>query len=451
MNTYILKKNIKTSTFQDGTSSNGIWYNLILFLFLGIILYLILWVKMRNVGEFSGDYLLIGYTIFLTTFQMLRLVSALFYRQSLNHVTSDLSPARQQELYEPKVTFVVPCKNEEEAIHTTISKCFEAEYPREKIEVIVINDGSTDRTGEILNRMKAEEYPDLNIIHWVKNKGKREGMNAGFRLARGEIIIQLDSDSYIIPETFRKLIEPFKNPEIGAVCAHADPENASQNWMSKMQAAYYFMSFRVLKAAESTFGIVFCCSGCSSAYRKSVVLPVLDSWLQETFMGKRVTWGDDRALTSYVIKTGHKTIYTDLAKAVTIVPTTFKQLLTQQTRWKKSWIINALFTGRFIWRTDPFVAFFYYYPLIIISILTPIMAARAIFYTPIFVNSSSFGFYLFGGAVVTALLVIFCKFAAREFKYWPYLFLWSAFNIFILSFIFFYAGATIQNRSWGTR
>ena len=441
------KIRVKTNSFP----ANGYWYNLGLFVVLIIILIMAIWIKMRNVGEFSGNYVLIGYTLFLTGFQLMRLISALFYKKSLDHVISDLSISAQNQFYEPTVTFVVPCKNEENDIRTTISKCFEADYPSEKIEVIVINDGSTDRTGEILDKMKREEYPNLKIIHWKKNRGKREGMNAGFRNAQGEIIIQLDSDSYIVPDTFRKLIEPFKNPEIGAVCAHADPANADFNWMSKMQAAYYFMAFRILKAAESTFNIVFCCSGCSSAYRKSVVMPVLDPWLKESFLGKPVTWGDDRALTSYVIKAGYKTIYTDLAKAVTIVPTTFRQLIKQQTRWKKSWIINALFTGKFIWRTDPFIAFFYYYPLIIISILTPIMAARALFYTPVFVNSSSLMFYLFGGFVVTSLLVVFCKFVFREFKHWPYLFLWSAFNIFILSFILFYAGATIQNRSWGTR
>ncbi|MDQ2932895.1 MAG: hypothetical protein M3Q80_00750, partial [bacterium] len=127
------------------------------------------------------------------------------------------------------------------------------------------------------------------------------------------------------------------------------------------------------------------------------------------------------------------------------------QLIKQQTRWKKSWIINAIFTGKFIWKTDPFIAFVYYYPLIIISLLTPIMAARALFYTPVFVNFSSLGFYVFGGMIITAILVLLCFFVAKKYQHWPYLFLWQIFNIFFLSFILFYAAATIQNRSWGTR
>lgn len=426
-------------------------YTLFLSICLLVTFSIILWVKTKNASGFSGDYILLAYAIILTIFQLFRFTSALFFKMSLNKIKNGYVHTHPGKKYEPKVTCVIPCKNEEGAIFNTISKCYEADYPREKLEVIVINDGSTDRTGEILDELKEKYYPDLKIIHWKKNKGKRRGMNAGFRLAKGEIVVQLDSDSYIIPQTFRKLIELFENPSVGAVCAHADADNANDTWISKMQAAYYFMAFRILKAAESTFGFVFCCSGCSSAYRKKAVMPLLKPWLHESFLGQPVTWGDDRALTSYIIKSGYKTIYTDEAKAVTIVPTTFKQFITQQVRWKKSWIVNAIFTGKFIWKTDPFIAFFYYYPLIIISILTPFMAARILLYKTFTGNPNSLYLYLIGGVAITSLLVIFCKFISKEYKHWPYLFLWSFFNVFILSLLIFYSAATIQNRSWGTR
>jgi hyaluronan synthase len=455
MNTHISKKEYLIAdqliTGKVIKSANVLLKNSILTILLIITLTTAIWLKTRTLGEFTGDYILIGYAILITFFQLFRLTSALFYSKSLAKINSDLPANIRSQKYEPTVTCVIPCKNEEDAIHKTITKCFEADYPKDKLEVIVINDGSTDRTGEILAKLKQTTFPDLKIIDWEKNRGKRQAMNAGFKLSSGDIILQLDSDSYIIPNTFRNLIEPFKNPTVGAVCAHADPENSEESWVSKMQAAYYFMAFRVLKAAESTFGMVFCCSGCSSAYRRETVLPVLDSWLSESFMGKPVVWGDDRALTSYVIKNGYKTIYTDKAKALTIVPATFKRLIIQQVRWKKSWVINAILTGKFIWKIDPFVAFIYYYPLILLSILTPIMAFRALLYIPFFGNLSSLWFYLFGGLLITGILVLFCKFVSKEYKHWPYLFLWSIFNIFILSFLLFYSVATIQNRTWGTR
>ena len=204
-----------------------------------------------------------------------------------------------------------------------------------------------------------------------------------FGWRKGEIVIQIDSDSFIDPANFKKIIEPFENSEIGAVSVHTDPKNADKNFLTKMQAAYYFMSFRILKAAESTFLTVFCCSGCASAYRKQVVMPQLEEWIGETFLGLPVTWGDDRALTSRILKAGYKTIYSDRVTAETIVPENFRQLVKQQVRWKKSWFVNAIYNAKFIWKTQPFVTFSYYFPLIAITFLSPIMAVRAILYLPI--------------------------------------------------------------------
>lgn len=352
-------------------------------------------------------------------------------------------------LYEPFVTFVIPCKNEEKSIAKTIEKSFLANYPKDKIEVIVINDGSTDGTIDVLNELK-KRFKKLIIVDWKVNKGKRYGMAEGFRMANGEIIVQLDSDSYIDPKTFRNLIKPFQNSEIGAICAHSDPENADENFLTKIQAAYYFISFRILKAAESTFLSVFCCSGCSSAYKKSVVLPILDEWLNEKFLGLPVTWGDDRALTNWVLKMNYKTIYTDEVQAYTICPNNLKTFLKQQVRWKKGWFVNSLFASRFIYKKQPFVSLTYFFPLIFVTLATPFMATRALVYNPIFRDISPF-FYIIGVFLVACAIVLYYRSVARDNKYWPYVFIWSAINMIVLSFILFYALATIQNRKWGTR
>lgn len=347
-----------------------------------IILFLVILIKSKVAFNHDVGPILLGYTIFITTFELSRLVAAIFYN-SRSHIMHALSlEDEDRDNYNPKVSFVIPCFNEGPAIRKTITKCFEVEYPKDKLEVIVVNDGSRDNTLEVLTSLKNNEFPELVIIDFKKNQGKRMGMYEGFKQAKGEIIVQLDSDSYIIPDTFRELIDPFRNPEIGAVCAHADPENADQNFITRMQAAYYFFSFRILKAAESSFFAVFCCSGCSSAYRKSIVMPIMDDWLDEKFLGLPVTWGDDRALTNWVIKLDYKTMYTDQAKAYTICPDNLKQLMTQQVRWKKGWLVNSYFASKFIILKQPFVAFTYFFPLIVITILAPFMATKALIYNP---------------------------------------------------------------------
>jgi hypothetical protein len=120
-------------------------------------------------------------------------------------------------------------------------------------------------------------------------------------------------------------------------------------------------------------------------------------------------------------------------------------------RWKKSTVINTLFTARFIARKDPFVAFAYFFPLTIATIMTPFMAARALVYMPLSHNPMNAFYYIFGILLITSLLVVFYRILARDNKYWPYLYLWAALNAVCLSMLFFYAIATIQNRGWGTR
>jgi hyaluronan synthase len=287
-------------------------------------------------------------------------------------------------------------------------------------------------------------------VNWDVNRGKRHGMAEGFRRATGEVIIQLDSDSYIEPYSLRELVRPFQNSAIGAVCAHADPANANHNFLTRMQAAYYFMSFRILKSAESTFLTVFCCSGCSSAYRKEVVLPILDVWLNERFLGRPVTWGDDRALTNWVLRRGFRTIYTDRAQAYTICPQSLRQLLKQQIRWKKGWFVNSVFFVPFVLRRHPFVALTYFIPLIFLTIATPFMAAKALVYQPL-VEGVTPVYYVLGVFMIALLMTLYYRHVRRGNAYWTYMFVWSAINMVVLSFILFYALFTIQNRKWGTR
>lgn len=287
-------------------------------------------------------------------------------------------------------------------------------------------------------------------MNWKINRGKRHGMAEGFKRARGEIIIQLDSDSYIEPSTLPKLIEYFVNPKIGAVCAHAYIENSDENLLTRMQAAHYFVAFRISKAAESVFNSVFCCSGCSSAYRKSVVLPILDKWLNEKFLGAPVTWGDDRGLTNWVIKSGYKTIYTDSARAFTIAPNNWKQFIKQQIRWKKGWFVNSIFASKFILKSEPFVALTYFFPLTFTTLISPFIALRVFFWDPIIYGTFPL-YYMLGAFLVSCVIIVYYRIIAPRDKYWSYLFVWSIINMFFLTYILFYALATIQNRKWGTR
>jgi hyaluronan synthase len=420
-------------------------FQLSLYIILVAILFSITILKTHTAEYFFQSPFLYGYTIFVTLFRLSRVGGALFYRYSDNRILS----VREKDFFEPSITFVVPCKNEEDAIYKTVSKCFESDYPSEKLEVIVVNDGSTDGTMNVLRKAEAQ-FPGLTIIDWSVNQGKRFAMAEGFRKAKGDLIIQLDSDSYIDPKTLRHLVSYFNNSEVGAVCAHAYIENSDKNLLTRMQASHYYIAFRISKAAESAFNMVFCCSGCSSAYRKDIILPILDDWLNETFLGLPITWGDDRALTNWVIKLGYKTIYTDKSRAWTIAPEKWKQFIKQQIRWKKGWFVNSIIASKFIIKKDPFIAFSYFLPLTLTTLIAPFIAIKIFWYDWIVHGVEPF-FYITGALLINCLLVVYYRILNPKDKYWWYTFLWTFVNMFFLTYILFYALATIQNRKWGTR
>jgi hyaluronan synthase len=389
----------------------------------------------------NQNILLFAYSLFVMIFILTRISTSLYYNK-------DNWKSNNDKNYEPKISFVIPVKNEEAVIGDTITKCFEVNYPKEKIEVVIINDGSTDKTLFEIEKMK-KIYPGLTIINFEVNQGKRHAMAEGFKVANGEIIIQMDSDSCLDKNSLRPLVRPFQDDDIGAVCAHADVLNANENLLTKMQQAYYFVSFRAMKAYESMLDTVLCCSGCCSAYRKSITMPLLDAWRNETFLSKPVSFGDDRSLTIMILKAGYKTIYVSDAQAFTIAPNNMKQFAKQQIRWKKSWIINAIKMSGFMIKKDKFIALTYFFPLIIISLFTPIIALYALFYTPI-IHSKLPIFYFIGVLLITSLLAIFYKFFNKD-RNWKYIYAWVFLGMIFTSYLIFYAIVDIRNTKWGTR
>lgn len=402
-----------------------------------IIIAFILMSIYSNSGK--GDIIVYIYTVAIVIFELSRITGSFFYNNDNKW---------KENGYEPTVTFIIPAKNEEDCIAKTITKCYQVEYPKNKIEVIVINDGSTDNTLGEIKKVK-EIYSDLNIISWEKNKGKKYAMAAGFNIAKGEIVVQLDSDSYLEKKDLRKLVRPFQDEKIGAVTAHTDPENKHENIITRAQTAYYFMSFRALKATESLFNVVLCCSGCCSAYRKKIILPILPAWTEERFFSIEVPWDDDRSLTNRILSSGYKTIYLSDVQAYTIVPNTLKKLIKQQVRWKKCWFVSSVNAAKFIYKTDKYVAITYFYPLIFMTILTPFIAFKTLIVNPLLYGIYPF-FYIFGTFLVGSLFIVHYQFYRNDGN-WKYMFLWNLLEMTILSYLLIYALINLKDIKWGTR
>lgn len=420
-------------SFKRAVADAGLW-----FAFFAII-YVIIVLKVLTYRSIPTDLFFGFYGILVTGYILSRFILAYFH----------YSP-KYDENYEPTVSFVVPAKNEEDNIAETIRRFGEVEYPFEKIEVIMIDDGSTDNTYAEMVKVKGEletKGIPVNLIKWEVNRGKRHGMAEGIKQARNDIVIFVDSDSFINRNCVKHLVKYFVNPEVGAVSGHTDVYNRDTNILTRMQALRYYIAFRVYKAAESIFAIVTCCPGCCSAYRRVYLMEFVDEWLHQKFFGGECTFGDDRSLTNFTIRK-YEAVYSPLAGAETVVPDTFSKYIKQQQRWKKSWIRETFIATTFMWRKNIVAAtFFYLYTFL--ALISPIVFLRAMVWYPIANHTLPF-IYLLGLFLMLMLQGIYYRIATGYDK-WFSAIVSSWANSVILIWQLPWAFFTLRDSRWGTR
>lgn len=407
--------------------------------FFFVIIYLILLLKVVTVDSLSNNLFFGFYSILITSY--------IFSRFLLSYLHK---PVLADPSYEPTVTFVVPAKNEEKNIRQTLQRFAEVDYPKEKIEVIAINDGSTDGTLREMGRAAIAiraSVQRVEVVNFADNRGKRYGMAEGVKRARHDIIIFIDSDSFIEPNAVRHLVKYFVDPEVGAVSGHSDVWNRDTNLLTQMQAIRYYIAFKVYKAAESVFGIVTCCPGCCSAYRRAYVMQFVDAWLHQYFLGVQCTYGDDRSLTNFIIQK-YRAVYSREAKAYTVVPDTFKVYARQQQRWKKSWIRETFIASTFMWKKNP-IAAFSFYSYVFLAFISPIVFFRATVWYPT-VHQSWPLIYLSGLFLMLLLHGLYYRLhAGRRAWFFAICSFWL--NTLILMWQLPWAVVTLRDTRWGTR
>jgi hyaluronan synthase len=377
-----------------------------------------------------------AYSVVVCVFILSRFGFSLFHRSAAAHSRMEL---------EPTVAVVMPAFNEESAVGNSVRALLAVDYPEEKLQVVVVNDGSTDGTlREIL--MVAEGEPRVQVIDFPENRGKRAAMAAGIRATNAEVIAFVDSDSVLDRDALRVIVQGFEEKRVGAIAGHAEVLNARESWITRMQAVRYFVAFRVCKAAESIFGAVTCCSGCFSAYRREAIMPALEDWEHQTFLGRPATYGDDRSLTNYVLR-DWKIRYESRALSHTIVPAHFQLFLRQQLRWKKSWLRESLHVSRFIWRKHPVAAAITYMG-VLFPWVAPIVVVHAIVWRA--VGTGSPLFYVMGAYVMAVLYSLYYAVRRRSPLWWHGITFVAVYMVFLV-WQTYYAVATLRNTSWGTR
>ena len=401
-----------------------------------VTIILVLMIKLENIYYFWFDVPVFLYSLVVGSYLMSRFLFASFYR-----------PPRPRGDDLPPVSLIFPVYNEEFHIERTLVQALEVAYPRDRLQVIAVNDGSRDNTFQTMLRVQ-QKYPELILVNLERSMGKRGALSAGAQLATGEILILSDSDSFLQPDAIRHAVDGFRDPEVGAVTGHCDVENAWSNLLTKMQAVRYYISFRVMKAAESVFDAVTCLSGPFAAYRREVFFQHADAWLNQTWMGYPATFGDDRSLTNYVLKSGLKVIYDARARCTTIVPEDYRTFLLQQLRWKRSWFRESLRACAFMWRMPPLASVSFYMGFIL-PIIGPLVVFRALLYVPLVQHGSPL-MYILGILLMSCMMSSVYLFTRRS-RLWIYGIPFCFFYMLVLVWQLPWAMMTFAHAKWGTR
>jgi hyaluronan synthase len=296
------------------------------------------WLSAANLGQLRhliplGYVGLISWSVWLLRF-------------SLSRVYRPVAPG-----FTAATSVVVPSYREDPEI---LDRCLSSWLAENPTEVIVVPDIHDVDVIEMLQQRASAD--DRLIVLPFRHRGKRSALGVGIRQASCEILVLSDSDTMWEPGLLAAVLAPFSDRTVGGVGTRQNaylPKTSVwrrvADWMIDVRYLDYVR-------AQSRAGAVACLSGRTVAYRRDVVMPVLEHLEGEFFLGRRCAAGDDGRLTWLVLGSGYKTVYQSTARAVSMFPDTGRAFLKQRLRWSRNsyrCYFTAMWKG-WLWR-QPFI------------------------------------------------------------------------------------------------
>ncbi|MEU4614854.1 bifunctional polysaccharide deacetylase/glycosyltransferase family 2 protein [Streptomyces umbrinus] len=219
------------------------------------------------------------------------------------------------------VSVIVPAYNEKECIANTLESLAKSTHP---IEIIVVDDGSTDDTSRIA-RDAARSFGMTNVrVIRQENAGKPAALNNGVRSASYDIVVMMDGDTVFEPDAVHQLVQPFADPEVGAVAGNAKVGNRN-TIIGAWQHIEYVMGFNLDRRMYDLLRCMPTIPGAIGAFRRDAVLEV--GGMSED------TLAEDTDITIAMHRGGWRVVYQEHARAWTEAPASLKQLWSQRYRW----------------------------------------------------------------------------------------------------------------------
>jgi cellulose synthase/poly-beta-1,6-N-acetylglucosamine synthase-like glycosyltransferase len=241
----------------------------------------------------------------------------------LNQYT--FKPAKE---FFPFVSIIVPVYNEEKVVADSVKSLLDLNYSN--YEIIVVNDGSTDKTREVAEQLVGYQegrYSDIKISLIDKpNGGKSKALNAGIRYSKAEFVLCMDGDSQLSPDSLRLAVRHFFNPEIGAVAGNVKVMNRGK-FFTDLQALEYIEGLNMARSAQSFVSLVNIIPGPIGLFRKKAV--------EEAGYYSSDTFAEDADLTLKILAGGWKIYYEPNSVSYTEAPVKLQQLMKQRYRWTR--------------------------------------------------------------------------------------------------------------------
>ncbi len=344
--------------------------------------------------------------------------------------------------YTPGVTVVIPCYNEGQTISRTIISCVNQDYPIDRLEVIVVDDCSADRSVDRIAATLLKLYGDgdryktserVRLIVQDTRQGKRAALARGAELAKHELVVFADSDCLLAPTAIKNLVQPFQDPRMGGVTGRADVENKYTNLLTRLQSARGYVLFRVMKAAEAYFDCVTSLSGPITCYRRDLVLRFQEQWINRRFLCRGAGCEDGKSMASLMMKE-YRTGYQDTAVCTAMAPSSARLFMKRQAACRRSWLRESFLSARHVWRKEPFMAIFFY-----IGFLLPITAPWAVLFLVVIapIASGVFPTVFFAGLLTLIALLSIAELLLRKSALWLFGLLFGVlYEIFLLCQVF---------------
>jgi hyaluronan synthase len=246
---------------------------------------------------------------------------------------------------QPTVSVLLPVFMEGPGVYETIQSIRGSEYPADRLEIIAIDDCSSDDSYEHMKRA-AKDFPNVRVSRNLINLGKNKTVLKALMMSQAEMVISIDSDTVFAPDTVRELMACFEDPKMGAVGGTVGIRNPNDNVITKFQTVQYYLSYHLGKIPENFTRTVGCISGCLFAIRRKVYLEIEPKMAARHFFGVPTSQGEDRRATHEVALRGYHTYVNLDAQCWTLAPNTIKAYMRQQLRWRQSSLHDFFYTIR---------------------------------------------------------------------------------------------------------